>query len=410
VNLPGRTPVSEVRRYGPSEFATTEPSGTVVQVEMDDSNPFIFNRPVGPEDLVDREGEARSLLDLAEGGHAVRLSAPRRYGKTSLLRRVARDAENAGMEYVEVDFYGVLTHAEIVARIEESYAGLRSPARRMAIAAIRALRPRVSVGGGPIPAKVEAAPQPSEETTRVLTGLLDLPVTLFERTGRRTLVAFDEFQSLLAVDPRIDGLFRSRIQRHGDAASYIFAGSHPGLMEQLFGTRERPLFGQARALRLDPLPDSDLADYIGARFEAGRRDAAPVLGALLDLVAGHPQRAMLLAHHLWEQTPRGEAATPEAWERAQEEMFAEHGEALQATWDALEAKERAVLTAVAIGADSLFNQRTLARFNLSKGGAGHARDSLLHAGHLQGTGSRLQAVDPLMTEWIRRLNDRRALG
>jgi hypothetical protein len=376
---------------------------------MGDLNPFIFNRPVDPEDLIDREPQVQQLLELAEGGHATRLSAPRRYGKTSLLHRVARDADNAGMNYVEVDFYGVLSHADVIARIEEAYNKLRSRARQVAIAAIRALRPRMSVGGGPIPAKIEARPQPTEETTRVLTGLLDLPLMLLNRNGQRTLVAFDEFQALLAVDPNIDGLFRSRIQRHGDAASYIFAGSHPGLIEQLFGTRERPFFGQARALYLDPLADADLADYIGARFEAGERDATPVLDALLDLVAGHPQRAMLLAHHLWEQTPRGEAATVEAWQGAQEEMFAEHGEALQATWDALEVKEQAVLAALTLSGESLFNQRTLGRFNLSKGGAGHARDALVHAGHLHTIGADLQLVDPLMGEWIRRLHDRTPL-
>lgn len=376
---------------------------------MADLNPFIFHRPVDPEDLIDRESEAQRLLDLAEGGHATRLSAPRRYGKTSLLHRVARDAEKAGINYVEVDFYGVVAHADVIARIEEAYNRLRSPAKRIAISAIRALRPRMSVGGGPIPARLELQPQPTEETTRVLTGLLDLPLTLLERNGQRTLVAFDEFQALLAVDPQIDGLFRSRIQRHGDAASYIFAGSHPGLMEQLFGTRERPFFGQARALYLDPLSDPDLADYIGARFEAGQREVTSVLGALLDLAAGHPQRAMLLAHHLWEQTPRGEAATAETWQRAQEEVFAEHGEALQATWDALEVKEQAVLSALTLSTDSLFNMRTLARFNLSKGGAGHARDALVHDGHLHSIGSDLQLVDPLMGEWIRRLSERRRL-
>ena len=115
---------------------------------------------------------------------------------------------------------------------------------------------------------------------------------------------------------------------------------------------------------------------------------------------------MLLAHHLWEQTPRGEAASAEAWQQAQEEMFAEHGEALQATWDAMEVKEQAVLSALTLSTDSLFNQRTLARFNLSKGGAGHARDTLVHDGHLHSIGSDLQLVDPLMGEWIRRLSDR----
>ncbi len=371
---------------------------------MEDLNPFVFGRPLDPESLIDREGEAAKLLALAEGGHATRLSAPRRYGKTSLLRRVGRDADRLGFNYVEVDFYGVLSQADVAARLEKGYDKLRSAPRRAADAAIRALRPRVSVGAGPV--RLESRPSSTataEVDSRLLMGLLDLPLELFERTGTRTLVAFDEFQALLAVDPQIDGLFRSRIQLHGDAASYIFAGSHPGLMEQLFGAYERPFFGQARALRLEPLRDSDLIEYIGARFEAGRRDASPVLAALVDLAKGHPQRAMLLAHQLWDQTPRGEVATPERWQLALTATFSEHGEALQAAWDSLETKEQAVLAALAFGQDPLFSERTLSRFNLSKGGAQHARDALARSGHLHKMGDSWQLVDPLLSEWIVRL-------
>ncbi|HET9162417.1 MAG TPA: hypothetical protein VFN89_03085 [Solirubrobacterales bacterium] len=341
------------------------------------------------------------MLDLAEGGHATRLSAPRRYGKTSLLRRLGQDAENdLGFNYLEVDFYGVLSRADVVARLERGYARMRSPLRRAAIAAIRTLRPRASVGAGP--ARIEMEPRASEETERVLGGLLDLPLDLFQRTGRRTFIAFDEFQALLAVDSGIDGLFRSRIQRHGEAASYVFAGSHPGLMEQLFATRERPFFGQARVARLEPLSDVDLADYVGTRFEMGGRTVDPTLEALLALARGHPQRAMLLAHYLWEQTPRGQEATPERWQAALTTVFAEHGEALEATWDALEAKEQAVLAALALGKEALFSDRTLSRFNLSKGGAQHARDSLVHAGHVHGASGNWQVVDPLLAEWTAR--------
>lgn len=365
---------------------------------MKELNPFVFSRPVDPEDLIDRDREAEQLLALAEGGHATRLAAPRRYGKTSLLRRVGQEAEKAGLNYVEVDFYGVLSQGDVAVRLEEAYGGLRSAPRRIAIAAIRTLRPRVSVGAGS--ARVEVRPELTEEVSRLLLGLLDLPLELFERTGTRTLVAFDEFQALLAVDPAIDGLFRSRIQRHGDAASYIFAGSHPGLMEQLFGDRERPFFGQARALRLEPLGDADITEYVGTRFEASGRDAGPTLEALLDLAKGHPQRAMLLAHHLWEQTPRGAPATPERWQAALNCVFDEHSEALQATWDALETKEQAVLAALTFGAMPLFSERTLARFNLSKGGAQHARDTLARSGHLHKVGNAWKLVDPLLAEWI----------
>ena len=369
-------------------------------------NPFVFNRPLDPDQLIDRDEEAERLLALAEGGHASRLSAPRRYGKTSLLRRVGRDAELAGLNYVEVDFYGALSLSDVVGRMEEAYERLRPPLRRAALAAIDTLRPKLSIGAGPL--RLEAQALPRTEANRVLAGLLDLPLTLFERNGTRTLIAFDEFQELLSIDGGVDGLFRSHIQRHGDAASYIFAGSHPGLMHQLFGVQERPFFGQARVFRLGPLADADLIEYFGMRFEETGRDVTPVLSALLDRAKGHPQRAMLLAHHLWERTPRGQAATPEIWAEALESVFDEHGEALQATWDALGRNEQSVLAAVSLGTESLFNRRTLNRFNVSKGAAQHAREKLAQMGHLQQIEGEWQPVDPLLADWIARLEVRDA--
>lgn len=369
-------------------------------------NPFVFNRPLDPDHLIDRDEEAERLLALAEGGHASRLSAPRRYGKTSLLRRVGRDAELAGLNYVEVDFYGALSLSDVVGRMEEAYGRLRPPLRRAALAAIDTLRPKLSIGAGPL--RLEAQALPRSEANRVLAGLLDLPLALFERNGTRTLIAFDEFQELLSIDGGVDGLFRSHIQRHGDAASYIFAGSHPGLMHQLFGVQERPFFGQARVFRLDPLADADLIEYFGMRFEETGRDVTPALPALLERAKGHPQRAMLLAHHLWERTPREQAATPEIWADALESVFDEHGEALQATWDALGRNEQSVLAALSLGTESLFNQRTLSRFNVSKGAAQHAREKLAQMGHLQQIGGDWQPVDPLLADWIARLEVRDA--
>jgi uncharacterized protein len=368
-------------------------------------NPFVFNKPLEPDQLIDRDEEAKRLLALAEGGHASRLSAPRRYGKTSLLRRVGRDAELAGLNYLEVDFYGALSVTDVVGRMEEAYGRLRTPLRRAALAAIDTLRPKLSIGAGPL--RVEAQALPREQANRVLGGLLDLPLALFERNGTRTLVAFDEFQELLSIGEGIDGLFRSHIQRHGDAASYIYAGSQPGLMHQLFGLHERPFFGQARVFRLGPLADADLIEYIGERFEQTGREVMSVLPALLNRARGHPQRAMLLAHHLWERTLRGGEATPEIWTEALDSVFEEHGEALEAVWDALGSNEQTVLAALSLSGESLFNKRTLNRFNLSKGAAQHARDKLAHVGHLHQMDGHWQLVDPLLAEWIARLEIRR---
>jgi hypothetical protein len=103
----------------------------------------------------------------------------------------------------------------------------------------------------------------------VLDRLLDLPRTLWEADAVPTLVVFDEFQDLLVARKELDGLLRSRIQYHGDAAAYVFAGSEPAMMRELFDERERPrladqghLIRRPRQTRLvDPL----LAEWLRRR-------------------------------------------------------------------------------------------------------------------------------------------------
>ena len=146
----------------------------------------------------------------------------------------------------------------------------------------------------------------AERQVKVLPALheaLDLPLRVFEKTGKRAVVIFDEFQEVLAAEEKIDGLLRSKIQHHADAATYVFAGSHPGLMAELFGSKERPLYGQARPMTLEPLARRAARRHTSTRFAGSGKDVGGALDPILDLVRGHPQRAMLLAHHVWRLVP-----------------------------------------------------------------------------------------------------------
>jgi uncharacterized protein len=368
-------------------------------------NPFVIDSPVAPEDLIDREAEAEQMRDLAEGGHNARLSAPRRFGKTSLLRRLARDADLAGMATVYVDFFGALTLDDVVGRFELAYeAALRGPLARWYAGFRRRWRPSMRIG--PPEANVEIRSLSNDDATRALLELLDLPVHVLERDGRRTLAMLDEFQAVLSVGDGLDGLIRSRIQHHGEVASYVFSGSHPGLMAELFGARERPLYGQARALHLGRLGDQDLAAYIGERFERSGKRVNSALSPLLDLVRGHPQRAMLAAHHLWEHTPTATRADEATWSSASETMLGELEDSFERIWEDFSTNERRVMAAVAWagpwgGGSSLYAKSTLERFRLSKGTARDVRGALLRRGEIERAAKgRVRIVDPLLEAWI----------
>lgn len=361
-----------------------------------DLNPFVYSRPVAPEQLIDRESELSRMLELANVGQASRLEAPRRYGKTTLLGQLALDADGQGLAVAAVDFSSVFSLPDAAARIEVAYGDLQGPARRIAGEVLRTLR--IGLRAGPLSASTGGRDGHAE---RDLIELLDLPLRIFDRTGTRTLVIFDEFQDLLALRDGLDGLVRSRIQHHGDAASYVFAGSQTLLLRELFADRERPLYGQAQPIALGPLPSAPLAAYVSERFERAGVDVEPVLDTFLNLVAGHPQRAMLVAHHLW----RAFASVPEplaAIDRAIEDAFAELGEAFESILHSLRPAERAILVSLATDRPSVYARSTLERLGLAKSQARRAILTLEGRGDLRPTGrGRWEFVDPLLAEWLR---------
>ena len=361
-----------------------------------DANPFVYSRPVSPEQIIDRESELARMLELIQVGQAARLEAPRRYGKTTLLGRLGMEAEKLGIASAYVDFSTVYSMSDAAARIEVAYRGLKGPASRVAGEALRALR--VGLKAGPLSVSSGPADGSAE---RELIELLDLPSRIFDRTGSTTLVIFDEFQDLLALREGLDGLVRSRIQHHGEAASYIFAGSQTSLLRELFTSRERPLYGQAQPIELGPLPEEALARYVSARFDHAGVEIEPILDAYLGLVAGHPQRAMLVAHHLWRALANA-GDLHAALDRAIEESFAELEEPFEATMQALRPAERALLARLAGDHPSVYATDTLRKLGLSKSQARRAVQSLENRGNLKVVGrGRWAFVDPLLAEWLR---------
>jgi hypothetical protein len=359
-------------------------------------NPFAYGSPLPPEDLIDREQEAHRLLRMAEAGQNMRLVAPRRYGKTTLLRRLLRDCEQAGMNTVYVDFFGVVSFEEVALRIEEAYRSLRGPFANAVLAALRALRPSVGVRAVGVSAQLSAA---EEHAQRRLLRLLDLPVRAFERSGARTLVVFDEFQDVLGADSNADGVIRSRIQHHREEAAYVFAGSLPGMMRTLFESRGRAFFGQTSALTLGPLPEAELADFLQRRFEATGKQLGELLDPLLDLAAGHPHAAMMLAHHLWEHMPAGGRADIDGWEAARAAVFAEVHDRYVATWEGLRDSERKLLSALA-SEPQPFAREALVRRGLKPATARKARGRLLADGELVRDERGWRLADPLFAAWV----------
>ena len=231
-----------------------------------DVNPFIFSHPLAPDDIIDRDEETNRLLAAAVGGHYVRLYAPRKYGKTSLLRRVLRDGEREeGMLPILIDLYGVLSVKDVAIRFERAYARqLKGRTRARVEEFLQSTGLGLSLGALGISARLQL--DPKGDPLPALHALLDLPLRLEESGGFRALIVLDEFQDITKV-AGMDALLRSHIQFQGEIASFVFAGSEPrpdaGALREPGAPALRP--GHADAAR----------PACGRRHRAVRRRAVP---------------------------------------------------------------------------------------------------------------------------------------
>ena len=302
------------------------------------------------------------------------------------------------MATVLVDLQDVLSIAEIVVRIERAYERLKGAVRRNVENMFRAWNIGLSLGGGGFTATLQRNPNVDPES--VLLRVLELPRALFDRDGTTSLIVFDEIQDVLAVDGA-DGKIRSVIQHQTEAATYGFAGSAPGLMEHLFADPKRPLLEQAVPKDLAPLPLEDVGRYIDVRFRNTGRQVGSALAPLLEFTRGHPQRSMMLAHYLWERTPRGATADEGTWVSALDQASADSTALMRAIWRTLPTNERRVARAIALAPAPLFSAETAAAVGIKRTSIRKALEALLSKADVIREDGEPRLTDPMFELWVR---------
>lgn len=367
-------------------------------------SPFVFDGPVEPSMLIGRDAEADALRAWARAGRSTVLVAPRRYGKTSLLRRVQTESDRIDrMPMILVDLYELASMSDLVIRLERAWAA-HVPGR---------LRGRLSkvLAGSELGLNVlgtgfqmRLADRPRTDPLPALHTLLALPEQVSGRGGR-TLVVFDEFQSIGAVSGA-EGLIRTYVQAQRDRASYIFCGSQPSMMARIFGDQGRPFYSQAQRFELDRLEVGALGAAVGDVFtQAGRPGYEAAIAALMQRTEGHPQRSMLLAHLLWQRVDPDRAAPVDQTELVDVvcvDALAQVSAEIVAMLDVLPTAEKKTLRAIAEYGTPL-SARALRDLNLPKPSAQSAAASLTDRALVERdqTGSEWRIIDPLATRWLR---------
>lgn len=250
----------------------------------------IVGSPATGEQFFGREPELEHLLELIRGGQSVLLAAPRRIGKTSLLR-AAEDRLQGELRCVFVDLESCATVEEAIASISEE-ASRHHDLRTRVAGWLRDVAAHTELGGGPLsihlPELLHVGWQRQGE--QLLDGLL--------QEGPGVVLFLDELPILVRclLDQKREGAARSpadlflswlrrQTQRHGGRLRLVLTGSI-GLGPMVARAGLSATLNAYYPLELAPWPDPvarqalrRLSAYTGlALSEEGAARALELLG------------------------------------------------------------------------------------------------------------------------------------
>ena len=376
-------------------------------------NPFVYGEVVPAASFVDRLDELNRLVADLTDGQKVFLISPRRYGKSSLIRRALAAIARSGALTVEVtvsSFSSYVAFLEGYARALIAAETKWDRARSWLRDAIQSARAEVRYSPGETTIGDITVSFPTVRTARDVSRLAQeifaLPGRLAEARGRKLVVALDEFQAIAAFDGgSVEHAMRAAVQHQRDVG-YVFAGSEPSLMERMLGPK-RPFYKAGPVMRLDKIPADVFANFINARFSRSGFKPDPGLGAAVVELAGNlPYDVQRLAHETWDEVRAGgrRRATLDDLHQALRRLLAEQQTMFEAIWQRLTLAQRAVLRAVVVedgrnllSADVRERQRLGGASTVQAALAALVRDDVVSR-----EGGRYGVVDSLLREWIAR--------
>lgn len=357
---------------------------------LPEPSPFPYQGPLEPAAVHGRDALIDDLVDRVTARKVTALVGPRRYGKTSVLHRLA--AELPELSLVWADLYEVTSVADLVLRLDQALAGAPRPFAGAARTVAASLQ--VSLGVARVEFSRPARQQPHPAAK--LSALLDVLVQAARSTP--TLLVLDEFSSIAAVTGGA-GALRTALQHHYTELGIVFAGSKPSMMRKLFGDRVEPFYAQADLVDVTPLDAAAVTAMVDDGFSKTGRDAGILAGPLQAFTGGHPQRTMQLADAAWHHTHVGESVDEQRWGQALTDVRAAGAEGMERLFSHFDASQRAVLRIVASGG-SLYggSARVL---ELASSSAANAKARLLAEGDLVDGPGGVAVTDPLLGDWLR---------
>ena len=374
------------------------------------TNPFYFGDLALDEAFTNREAELKSLKSDIRNGQNVALIAPRRYGKSSLVRRAIQELVADGVLVAEVDLMKTPTKAKLASKLARAVHNELASTMFKAKDALRIfsslrITPVITFNAEDSSYSFSfTAYHAEEDIDATIERLLELPAQLAAEQGKTVALYFDEFQEVTGIDPSLPALMRAVFQEQPDVA-HIYAGSKREMMKRLFNDENEPFYRSAKVMEIGAIEPNIFKTFVKERFDSTDRGVADsVADALLEITDGHPYATQELAYALWEEVPSGFTANDADLQAALDSVVRSENARFTLIWEKASRAQRLVLQALAVEPGHLQSGAYRTKFGLPTASTVQRATEALLAEELiaKQAGGAHAIVEPFLTEWVLR--------
>lgn len=369
------------------------------------SVPFTYGRVTASDDFTNRIEEIALLKRNFLAGVNTILISPRRWGKTSLLRRVtdelSRTEKNIRICHIDIfdlrnehQFYVALANGVLQAA-SSRWEEFVKDAKQFLAALVPTItfspdmQTGLSFGVG------------WEEIERNPEEILDLAERVAERKKIRLIVCIDEFQSLASfADPlAFQKKLRSRWQNH-QHVTYCLYGSKRHMLLDVFTNSSMPFYKFGELIYLKKIETEEWIPFIRRRFnDTGKEISAEDARLIAQLADNHSYYVQQLAQQSWFRT--GRKCNREIILSAREDIVGQLGLLFANITERFSASQMGLLRAILAGEKQLSAQQTLQQYRLgTSANVVRVKRGLIESEVLDDSSGELTFLDPMFRYWL----------
>ena len=359
-------------------------------------NPFKFGTVVEEPYFMNRVEETQKIKSVLRSDNHLIIISPRRYGKTSLINKVAGSLKRP---YIILDLQLITSPSDfasqLLRRVYKLYPSqkIKSFIKNFRIAPVISLNP-VS---NEIDISYKATTASSAQTA--LEDVLNLLEKL-STNKKKLIVIFDEFQEIKRISTNLDRILRSIIQHHKNI-NYVFLGSQESLIREIFEKKKSTFYHFGYLFSLGKIPHTDFLKFISENLKVLTSNNDKIAEEILGITKSHPYFTQQLAFTVWDLLKKNNKISKPV-QSAVEEIIKHHDVDYERLWNTINRTDMKILIGMSVS-DSAPLSEEFSRLH-DTGPTSTVFSSLKRLtknGFVIKSASGYEIDDPFFKEWIR---------